>query len=163
MAYASLADYNGEIGITFFPKPWAELKDKLQDGAVTALRGKIKNDSFKNRFAFYAETMPDLDRLKGKYADGEADAAAVTESAAAMDDTATDGGRSAPPRTSPAAPCREVHIQLSAGAAEQEETLYPLRDLLFAANVTESGGGNGIVMDDAVMEGDVMDDDTVRG
>jgi DNA polymerase-3 subunit alpha len=145
MAYASLSDYNGEIGVTIFPKPWSELKDKLRDGAPAALRGKIKQDSFKNKFVFYPETMLNLDRLSNKYKNSGTSAAgngAVIEDAAvcaapgpamAAAPPQEDGQNTAPSRTFSAAPCREVHIQLSADAAEREETLYPLRDLLLSA------------------------------
>ncbi|MDR2184679.1 MAG: DNA polymerase III subunit alpha [Treponema sp.] len=137
MAYASLSDYNGEIGVTIFPKPWSELKDKLRDGALTALRGKIKNDSFKNKFAFYAEAMLHLDGLKGSYENRET---ALIKGAASPEPPEAGQSTAPPPRTAPAAPCREIHIQLKAAAAEQDETLYPLRDLLL--NAAAEGAGS---------------------
>jgi DNA polymerase-3 subunit alpha len=145
MAYASLADYNGEIGLTIFPKTWAGLKDKLTEDTLTALRGKIKNDSFKNRFTFYVESMEDLDGLKGKYGNRKGAAETAPPPAGPVSVHEPSGGTAAaaaaPPATAApsmaagrtSSPCRELHIQLGAGAADREETLYPLRDLLFAA------------------------------
>ena len=68
MAYASLADFNGEIAVTFFPKPWSELKEKITDNTVTALKGKIKKDSVKKDYVFFADASPNLARLKSKAA-----------------------------------------------------------------------------------------------
>jgi DNA polymerase-3 subunit alpha len=104
MAYAVLTDYNGEIGVTFFPKAWNEMRDKLEENSITVLRGKIKKDSFKNRYAFYPDSMLSARRLKNKY----------EKSAAAP----------------PAANEKAVHIRLGQDAADRDESLLPLRDYL---------------------------------
>ncbi|GHV94851.1 DNA-directed DNA polymerase [Spirochaetia bacterium] len=140
MAYASLADYNGEIGVTIFPKAWTELQDKLEENSITALRGKIKKDSFKNRYAFYPDTMLSIKRLKSKYdklvaagngpnienerqfddnvsqVDNEPQPDNVSGSGAASNGAADSG--------------RGIHIKLRQEAASRDENLFPLRDYL---------------------------------
>ncbi|MDR0553834.1 MAG: DNA polymerase III subunit alpha [Treponema sp.] len=112
MAYATLADYRGDMGVTFFPKVWDDLKDKLTENTITALKGKIKKDSFKNRMVFYPDTMPSLKRLKSKAAKS------LTKSVPAADK----------PVDKPA--YQEIHIRLNEQAAKREEALYLLRDYL---------------------------------
>jgi DNA polymerase-3 subunit alpha len=113
MASATLVDYNGEIGVTIFPKAWTEMQDKLEENALTALRGKIKKDNYKNRYAFYPDTILSLKRLKSKYKD--------TESAPSS------GSDEITPN---AASSGAVHIRLEAGTADRDENLYPLRNYL---------------------------------
>jgi DNA polymerase-3 subunit alpha len=114
MAYATLVDYNGEIGVTIFPKTWSELQDKLEENNMAVLRGKIKKDNYKNRYAFYPDTMLSLKRLKSKYdkmpvpPEGEAPSAAGPSP---VNDQA-------------------FHIRLNTAAVERDESLYPLRDYL---------------------------------
>jgi DNA polymerase III alpha subunit len=105
MAYAVLADYNGEISLTIFPKPWAELKDKLEEDAIFALKGKIKNDSYSNKPVFYVDSLVNLEKLKKK----------------------TGGKRHQDEKTSTS--CPEFHIRLHESAAKSEETLYSLRNI----------------------------------
>ncbi|GHV69396.1 DNA-directed DNA polymerase [Spirochaetia bacterium] len=120
MAYASLSDYRGEIGVTLFPKIWNGVKDKLEDNTVVVFKGKIKKDSYKNRLAFYPDSMPSLKRLKSKYAkDADIDDSKIK----AMMETMTNQNKSAET-------FRELHIRLQQNAAETEARLSPLRDCL---------------------------------
>ena len=64
MAYAALADYNGEIPLTIFPQAWADIQKHLTADTVTALRGKIQKDQFKNRMIFSAESFIDIKKIK---------------------------------------------------------------------------------------------------
>jgi DNA polymerase-3 subunit alpha len=121
MAYATLVDYNGEIGVTIFPKTWTELQDKLEENGMAALRGKIKKDNYKNRYAFYPDTMLSLKRLKSKY-DKMPPVDEAPPSAAPLD--ANNGGNN-----------HAVHIMLRQEALEKDEDIYPLRDYL-----TENSG-----------------------
>ncbi|MCL2832692.1 MAG: DNA polymerase III subunit alpha [Treponema sp.] len=105
MAYTKLADFNGEISVTFFPKPWSELREKLEENAVTVLRGKVKKDNFKNEYIFYADSSLSPDRIKSK--------TAKKISAEALK----------PPD------CRELHIRLQRTAADSEETLLQLQNI----------------------------------
>ncbi len=41
MGFAKLQDYNGTIDLTFFPKTWEKVHDKLQNENVYAFKGKI--------------------------------------------------------------------------------------------------------------------------
>ena len=41
MCFGKLADFKGSIDITFFPKTWEEIKDKVEDGGVYAFKGKV--------------------------------------------------------------------------------------------------------------------------
>ena len=103
MAYASLTDYNGEISITIFPKPWSEMKEKLEENTVAALRGKIKKDSFKNKYVLYADASLSIDRLKSKK----------------KNDNEKSNGAG-----------RELHIRLQKAATENEEALFTVRNIL---------------------------------
>ena len=122
MASATLTDYNGEIGITFFPRAWSELQDKVEDDTMIALRGKVKNDSFKNRYIFYPDSVLNIKRLKGKYdktspVQPEADA---PEGRNIQEEQNAVAGGAVP----------AVHIRLRREALERDEDIYPLRDYL---------------------------------
>lgn len=43
MAFATLSDFDGAFGVTFFTKTWEKLKDKIKDGAIVALTGRADN------------------------------------------------------------------------------------------------------------------------
>ncbi|MHB9293467.1 putative DNA polymerase III subunit alpha [Hollandina sp. SP2] len=114
MAFASLTDYNGEIELTFFPKVWKEGADKVQVDRVVALKGSLDRSKNRERPSFLVDTLLDLEKLET--------VAATKESIGS--------GPSRPSQSKPAKPFHEVHIRLNAHATEQEETLYPLRELL---------------------------------
>ncbi|MDR0721890.1 MAG: DNA polymerase III subunit alpha [Treponema sp.] len=112
MAFASLTDYNGEIELTFFPRVWKEGEHTIQVDRVVALKGTLDRSKNRERPSFLVDSLLDLEKLQA--------AAATKESL---------GSGPIPP--SPSKPSfHEVHIRLNANAAEQEETLYPLRELL---------------------------------
>jgi DNA polymerase-3 subunit alpha len=116
MAYAVLSDYNGEIGVTIFPKPWGEMKEKLADNTVIALRGKVKNDSYKNKPVFYPDSIVNIDRLKKK-AEKNSDRPEKAEPASAA-------------KTAARTAAGELHIRLQRSAADNEETLYSIKNIL---------------------------------
>ncbi|GHU09518.1 DNA-directed DNA polymerase [Spirochaetia bacterium] len=118
MASATLTDYNGEIGLTIFPKVWADLNEKLQDGAITVLKGKVKFDEFKKRYMFFVDSMPNLSRLKSK-CDREQWPDAPAENAEEISSSIAS-----------ASSWKELHIRLRALTEEHEEKLFPLRDYL---------------------------------
>ncbi|MDR0312583.1 MAG: DNA polymerase III subunit alpha [Treponema sp.] len=111
MAYAVLSDYNGEIDVTIFPKPWTEMKEKLADNVVTALKGKIKNDSYKNKPVFYPDSILSIDRLKKKVE--KKSVLKIPEPAPVAETVAG-----------------ELHIRLQRSAADNEETLYSIKNIL---------------------------------
>ncbi|MDR3115383.1 MAG: DNA polymerase III subunit alpha [Treponema sp.] len=114
MAFASLTDYNGEIELTFFPKVWKEGGDTIQVDQVVALKGTLDRSKNRERPSFLVDTLLDLKKLEA--------ARAARESLGS--------GPSRPAPSKAAELVHAVHIRLNTGAAEQEETLYPLRDLL---------------------------------
>ncbi|AEF82175.1 DNA polymerase III subunit alpha [Leadbettera azotonutricia] len=59
MAFASIADYNGEIEITFFADAWEKCRDKIAADQVAILRGKIEYQKDKDRHSFLAEDTID--------------------------------------------------------------------------------------------------------
>jgi DNA polymerase-3 subunit alpha len=115
MAFGTLQDYRGEIDLVFFASLWENCKDKIQPDGIVVLKGKIDPAGDIQKRSFKVSSVPDINRL----AETAARAAAAKEGAVPQ-------AGSAPPE-----PWREVHIRLHETAAEQEETLYPLRDYLF--------------------------------
>jgi DNA polymerase-3 subunit alpha len=113
MAFATLADYRGEIGLTFFARTWEICRDKVEEDHCIAVKGKL--DKSRDKVSFLISSVVDIGTLRRK-------AAKISETAS---------------ETSPAVPAgplyREVHIRLKTEAAEREENLFPLRDHLFSA------------------------------
>ncbi|MDR0525168.1 MAG: DNA polymerase III subunit alpha [Spirochaetaceae bacterium] len=147
MAFASLSDYNGEIELTFFPEVWEKERDKFEADQVIALRGKADRRENRDRPSFLVETLLDVRKLQEdaekrgprKRPEPPAEKALPAQSkpraAADQPQRAPEPGNPErrgppPPRESPEKIFREVHIRLTEHAAEQDETLYPLRELL---------------------------------
>ena len=57
MAFASLADYNGEIEVTFFSGPWERCENAVKNDTVVILKGKIDYQKDKDKFSFLAENI----------------------------------------------------------------------------------------------------------
>jgi len=57
MAFASLADYNGEIEVTFFSGPWERVMNIIRNDTVAILRGKIDYQKDKDKYSFLAENI----------------------------------------------------------------------------------------------------------
>ncbi|GHV75500.1 DNA-directed DNA polymerase [Spirochaetia bacterium] len=114
MAFATLADYRGEIGLTFFARTWEICRDNVEENRCIAVKGKL--DKSRDKVGFLVSSVLELGKLRRR-------AAKISETAA---------------ETSPAAPpgpsYRELHIRLKEAAAEREENLYPLRDYLYSAS-----------------------------
>ncbi|MBQ1644766.1 MAG: DNA polymerase III subunit alpha, partial [Treponema sp.] len=64
MCFAKLADFKGAIDITFFPKVWEQLKDKIQDEGVYAFKGKV--DGSRESPSLLVDTMEDPKALEEK-------------------------------------------------------------------------------------------------
>jgi len=145
MGYGVLADYNGEIGVTLFAKAWGELQNKLEEGRVVCLRGKIKKDTYKNRYTFYPDSSLSLDRLKGRYARAGTpppvpDAPAPQGSGSSPRGGGTAGSASGLPAGSSVpggggfgSALTELHIRLREGAAAQDRELLFLREHLLGS------------------------------
>ena len=57
MAFASLADYNGEIEVTFFSGPWERCQNIIKNDMVSILKGKIDYQKDKDKYSFIAENI----------------------------------------------------------------------------------------------------------
>ena len=55
MAFATLADYNGEIDVTFFARAWEKCHDHVVADKVAILRGKIDYQRDRDKFSFLAD------------------------------------------------------------------------------------------------------------
>jgi DNA polymerase-3 subunit alpha len=59
MAFATLADYRGEIEVTFFARTWEKCGDRVEVDKVAILRGKIEYQKEKDHYSFIAEDRVD--------------------------------------------------------------------------------------------------------
>jgi len=57
MAFASLADYNGEIEVTFFTGPWERCRNNIKDDTVIILKGRIDYQKDKDKYSFIADSV----------------------------------------------------------------------------------------------------------
>lgn len=64
MAFAKLADFKGEIDLTFFPKTWETLKDTLHEEEVYAFKGKV--DASRETPSFIVDSLEDANKLQQK-------------------------------------------------------------------------------------------------
>ena len=64
MAFAKLQDYNGSFDLTFFPKTWETMKDKIQNDTVYAFKGKI--DSSREQPSMLVDAIEDPKILQEK-------------------------------------------------------------------------------------------------
>ncbi|MCL1836566.1 MAG: DNA polymerase III subunit alpha [Treponema sp.] len=56
MAYASIADYNGEIEMVFFPRIWEACQDRVQEDTMGIFRGKIDFQQDKDKYSFIVDS-----------------------------------------------------------------------------------------------------------
>jgi DNA polymerase-3 subunit alpha len=64
MAFAKLADFKESIEITFFPKVWEVLKDRIQNEGIYAFKGKV--DGTRETPSFLVDSMEDPRVLEEK-------------------------------------------------------------------------------------------------
>ncbi len=64
MAFAKLSDFKDSIDVTFFPKTWETLQEKIHEEGVYALRGKV--DGSRETPSFLVDSMEDPIALKEK-------------------------------------------------------------------------------------------------
>ena len=62
MAFAKLNDYDGQIDLTFFPKTWEELKPKLEESGIYALKGKV--DGSRDTPSLIVDSIEDANELE---------------------------------------------------------------------------------------------------
>jgi len=59
MAFASLADYNGEIDVIFFPNAWEKYQNEIVPEKIVILKGKIDYQKDKDKYSFIADSIID--------------------------------------------------------------------------------------------------------
>jgi DNA polymerase-3 subunit alpha len=74
MAFATLADYNGEIEMIFFPNTWETCQNKIEVGKVAILKGKLEYQKDKDRYSFLAEDWVSPEEAEAVAAQAEAQA-----------------------------------------------------------------------------------------
>ncbi|MCL1959589.1 MAG: DNA polymerase III subunit alpha [Spirochaetes bacterium] len=57
MAFAVLADYNGEIEVTFFSGTWQRYENEIENDKVVILKGKIDYQKDKDKYTFIADSI----------------------------------------------------------------------------------------------------------
>jgi DNA polymerase-3 subunit alpha len=119
MAFASLSDFKGEIDLVFFPRAWEFSRDKVQENRCVAVKGKL--DRSREKPGFLVSSVLETAKLKRKAAKMSVE----KESAMAETSPGTDKRELS---------YREMHIRLDRNTAEQEETLFPLRDYLYGTS-----------------------------
>ena len=62
MAFAKLQDYDGFMDLTFFPKQWEVLKEKIESGSIYAFKGKV--DGSRDTPSMIVDELCDIDGLK---------------------------------------------------------------------------------------------------
>ena len=66
MAFASIADFNGEIEITFFSGVWERVMGRIENDKVSILKGKIDYQKDKDKYSFIVDDVVsryDVDRV----------------------------------------------------------------------------------------------------
>ncbi|MDR2048706.1 MAG: DNA polymerase III subunit alpha, partial [Treponema sp.] len=144
MAFATLEDYNGSIDLVFFARTWEINKDKVAEKICIACKGKL--DKSRDKPSFIVSSLLDLGKLRRSAAQAQAakegprSAGFQGESPVQTADT-----RNTPYSQSAALPpeagtetkaverkksYRELHIRLRGSAAENEQSLHPVREFL---------------------------------
>jgi DNA polymerase-3 subunit alpha len=57
MAFASLADYNGEIDVVFFTAAWEKYQNEIEADKILILKGKIDYQKDKDRYSFIVDSI----------------------------------------------------------------------------------------------------------
>ncbi len=115
MGFGLLGDYKGDIDLVFFTDIWEKSRDKLRVDEIVAIRGKLDDGSGRNKFK----------QKDGNGGGSGAELAAEDKKYSLVVEALLD------PDDLTEKSYREVHVRLEVGAADEEETLYPLRDYLF--------------------------------
>jgi DNA polymerase-3 subunit alpha len=122
MAFGSLRDFEGDIDLVFFSKPWGECRDILSVDEFVALKGNIDPANDRN---------PQKPSFK---VSGIADIAALSRSAArkaAAGESPKVSAMPPPSLTATAANVlRAIHVLLTDEAAQRDEGIYPLRNYI---------------------------------
>jgi DNA polymerase-3 subunit alpha len=121
MAFGTLHDFEGDIDLVFFSKPWNECREFVKLDEFVALKGSLDPANERN---------PQKPSLK---VSGIADIAALSRSAARKAAAGEEPKipAAAPARTESAAiPPHSVHIRLNTATTGSDAGIYPLRDYI---------------------------------
>jgi len=133
MAFATLKDFDGDMDLVFFSKVWEKNRDLVTQDEFVALKGTIDPSGDRNRPrpSFMVSSVKDITgmcRSAAAKADaGEEPKVPASESRAAVSVSAEAPEQDPPP---PPPPLMSVHIRLGGGAADRDETMFPLRNYL---------------------------------
>ncbi|MCL2763746.1 MAG: DNA polymerase III subunit alpha [Treponema sp.] len=102
MAFASIADYNGEIEVTFFSGPWEKCQNLIKNDDVVILKGRIDYQKDKDKYSFLAENIIE-----------KQEALVIINEQKEQDEKELD-----------------IHLRLYEGSSDNREELNQLRDYL---------------------------------
>ncbi|MDR1174795.1 MAG: DNA polymerase III subunit alpha [Treponema sp.] len=119
MAFGVLQDYRGEIDLVFFSSVWQDCKARVIPDTIMAFKGNIDPEKDKNpeKPGFKVSSVVDIDKLaRQAKRKAELDAQAAEEPVKEASEFAGEA--------------KSLHIKLRNGAADREDSLYPLQELL---------------------------------
>ena len=71
MAYVTIADYNGEMEMTFFPRLWEGVGNRVRLDEIAIIKGKIDYQKDRDKYSFIAEEWIDISNAETVIADEE--------------------------------------------------------------------------------------------
>jgi len=72
MAYITIADYNGEIEMVFFPRVWEAWQGRIQEDQIAIVKGKIDYQKDRDKYSFIAEGLIDRREIETVIAEEDA-------------------------------------------------------------------------------------------
>ncbi|MDR0655355.1 MAG: DNA polymerase III subunit alpha [Treponema sp.] len=119
MAFGVLQDYRGEIDLVFFSSVWQECKARVVPDTIMAFKGNIDPEKDKNpeKPGFKVSSVVDIDKL-ARQAKRKAELDAQSAEDPVKEEAESAGE------------AKSLHIKLRNGAADREDSLYPLQELL---------------------------------
>jgi DNA polymerase-3 subunit alpha len=72
MAYVTIADFNGEIEMIFFPKVWERCRDNINIDDAAFIRGKIDYQQNRDKYSFIADAWIDNREIETAITEREA-------------------------------------------------------------------------------------------
>jgi DNA polymerase-3 subunit alpha len=136
MAFGSLRDFEGDIDLVFFSKPWSECRDILSVDEFVALKGSIDpaNDRNPQKPSFKVSGIADIAALSRsaakKAAAGEDPKVSATPSPFAPGAAQRSNAPQPATVTTAANASRALHVLLADEAAGRDEGIYPLRNYI---------------------------------
>ena len=121
MAFGTLQDFDGDIDLVFFSRPYGECRNFLKLDEIIALKGSLDPENDRNREnpSFKVSGIADIAQL-GRAASRKA----------AAGEKPPEHDAAAEPQKPIEDKVEEIHIKLVKDAADSEDNLLPLRDYL---------------------------------